>query len=49
MFDLSAVQAAIREAGCDGWLLYDFRGQNLLAQRVTEVMPKLSAPNPSHD
>jgi Xaa-Pro dipeptidase len=42
MFDLSAVQAAIREAGCDGWLLYDFRGQNLLAQRVAGVMPKLS-------
>jgi Xaa-Pro dipeptidase len=42
MFDLSAVQAAIREAGCDGWLLYDFRGLNVLAQRVTEVMPKLS-------
>ncbi len=42
MFDLNAVQAAIREAGCDGWLLYDFRGQNLLAQRVAGVMPKLS-------
>ena len=42
MFDLPAVQAAIREAGCDGWLLYDFRGQNLLAQRVAGVMPKLS-------
>src|SRR5579883_621288 len=42
MFDLSAVQAAIREAGCDGWLLYDFRGQNILAQRVAGVMPKLS-------
>ncbi len=42
MFDLSAVQAAIREAGCDGWLLYDFRGQNLLAQRVAGVTPKLS-------
>jgi Xaa-Pro aminopeptidase len=42
MFDLSAVQAAIREAGCDGWLLYDFRGQNLLAQRVAGVGPKLS-------
>jgi Xaa-Pro dipeptidase len=42
MFDLSAVQTAIREAGCDGWLLYDFRGQNLLAQRVAGVMPKLS-------
>jgi Xaa-Pro aminopeptidase len=42
MFDLPAVQAAIREAGCDGWLLYDFRGQNLLAQRVAGVAPKLS-------
>jgi Xaa-Pro aminopeptidase len=42
MFDLNAVQAAIREAGCDGWLLYDFRGQNILAQRVAGVMPKLS-------
>ncbi len=34
MFDLTAVQAAIREAGFDGWLLYDFRGLNVLAQRV---------------
>jgi Xaa-Pro aminopeptidase len=42
MFDLTAVQAAIREAGCDGWLLYDFRGQNVLAQRVAGVGPKLS-------
>ena len=42
MFDLSAVQAAIREAGCDGWLMYDFRGQNILAQRVAGVAPKLS-------
>jgi Xaa-Pro aminopeptidase len=42
MFDLSAVQTAIRAAGCDGWLLYDFRGQNLLAQRVAGVAPTLS-------
>ena len=42
MFDLPAVQAAIREAGFDGWLLYDFRGQNILAQRVAGVTPKLS-------
>jgi Xaa-Pro dipeptidase len=42
MFDLPAVQSAIREAGLDGWLLYDFRGQNLLAQRVAGVSPKLS-------
>jgi Xaa-Pro aminopeptidase len=34
MFDLSSVQAAVRELGCDGWLLYDFRGLNVLARRV---------------
>jgi Xaa-Pro aminopeptidase len=34
VFDLRAVQAAIRDAGLDGWLLYDFRGTNVLAQRV---------------
>ncbi|MGC1276322.1 MAG: M24 family metallopeptidase [Planctomycetaceae bacterium] len=33
-FDLSAVQTAIREAGLDGWLMYDFRGSNPLACRV---------------
>ena len=27
MFDLGPVQAALREFGLDGWLLYDFRGQ----------------------
>lgn len=40
MFDLNAVQAAIREAGFDGWLLYDFRGQNILAQRVVGLAEK---------
>jgi Xaa-Pro aminopeptidase len=34
MFDLPAVQAAIRTLGFDGWLLYDFRGLNVLARRV---------------
>jgi Xaa-Pro aminopeptidase len=42
MFDLPAVQSAIRAAGFDGWLLYDFRGLNVLAQRIAEVNPKLS-------
>lgn len=42
MFDLPAVQSALREAGLDGWLLYDFRGLNILAQRVAGVSPKLS-------
>ncbi|MBA4062257.1 MAG: hypothetical protein C0501_00860 [Isosphaera sp.] len=40
MFDLTAVQAAVRGAGCDGWLLYDFRGQNVLAQRVAGLAEK---------
>ncbi|QDU98128.1 M24 family metallopeptidase [Lignipirellula cremea] len=34
MFDLTAVQSALQEFGLDGWLLYDFRGANVLAQRV---------------
>ncbi|MEX2026034.1 MAG: M24 family metallopeptidase, partial [Pirellulaceae bacterium] len=33
-FDLTAVQQAIRDFGFDGWLLYDFRGSNVLARRV---------------
>ncbi len=40
MFDLAAVQTALQEAGLDGWLLYDFRGINILAQRVAEVTEK---------
>lgn len=34
MFDLTAVQSAIGQLGFDGWLLYDFRGLNVLARRV---------------
>jgi Xaa-Pro aminopeptidase len=37
MFDLSAVQASIRNLGFDGWLLYDFRGLNILARRVLNI------------
>ena len=40
MFDLGAVQAAIRAAGFDGWLLYDFRGSNILAKRVVDLGDK---------
>jgi Xaa-Pro aminopeptidase len=40
VFDLGAVQAAVREAGLDGWLLYDFRGTNVLAQRVADLAGK---------
>ncbi|WP_439624314.1 M24 family metallopeptidase [Gemmata sp.] len=42
MFDLNAVQAAVRESGVDGWLLYDFRGLNVLAQRVVGLADKKS-------
>jgi Xaa-Pro aminopeptidase len=34
MFDLASIQAAIRDLGLGGWLLYDFRGLNVLARRV---------------
>src|SRR3954467_3432879 len=40
MFDLPAVQAAIRAQGFDGWLLYDFRASNILAQRVVGLAEK---------
>ncbi|MDB5307886.1 MAG: aminopeptidase family protein [Gemmataceae bacterium] len=40
MFDLGAVQTAVREFGFDGWLLYDFRGINILAQRVVDLAGK---------
>jgi Xaa-Pro aminopeptidase len=34
MFDLRAVQGALQQLNVDGWLLYDFRGLNVLARRV---------------
>ena len=34
MFDVSAIQQALRQFGFDGWLLSDFRGSNVLARRV---------------
>jgi Xaa-Pro aminopeptidase len=37
MFDLASVQAALQAAKLDGWLLYDFRGQNVLARRVLDL------------
>ncbi len=39
MFQLQDVQSAIREFGFDGWLLYDFRGLNVLALRVLGIPP----------
>jgi Xaa-Pro aminopeptidase len=40
MFDLDAIQAALREFGLGGWLLYDFRGSNLPARRVLDLEGK---------
>jgi Xaa-Pro dipeptidase len=34
MFDLAEVQRSLDAFGLDGWLLYDFRGTNILARRV---------------
>jgi Xaa-Pro aminopeptidase len=34
MFNLAVVQNAISSLGFDGWLLYDFRGLNMLARRI---------------
>ena len=37
MLDIARIQAAIREDGFDGWLLYDFRGLNMLARRILQM------------
>jgi Xaa-Pro aminopeptidase len=37
MFDLQAIQNALREFGLDGWLLCDFRGSNVLARRILDM------------
>ena len=36
MFDVPALEGAIRQCGLAGWLLYDFRGQNPLARRIVQ-------------
>lgn len=36
MFDLTAIQTALRNSQLDGWLLYDFRGSNILARRILQ-------------
>jgi Xaa-Pro dipeptidase len=40
MFDLAAIQQSLGEFGLDGWLLYDFRGTNVLARRVLGLEQK---------
>jgi Xaa-Pro aminopeptidase len=39
MFDLAAIQAALQRENLDAWLLYDFRGLNVLARRVVGMTP----------
>src|SRR5688572_2249205 len=34
MFNLAEIQAALGQFQFDGWLIYDFRGSNLLARRI---------------
>jgi Xaa-Pro dipeptidase len=36
MFDLAAIQGALRDSHFDGWLLYDFRASNILARRILQ-------------
>jgi len=35
-FQLTSFEQALRDEGVDGWLLYDFRGSNSLAQRLLD-------------
>ena len=37
MFDLAKVQAALVANGVDGWLLYDFRGNNPIARSILDL------------
>ncbi|HEX6122940.1 MAG TPA: M24 family metallopeptidase, partial [Ktedonobacterales bacterium] len=37
--NLAALQAAVREAGVDGWLFYDFRRSNTIAHDVLGISP----------
>ncbi len=39
MNHITAIQQALREAGLDGWLFYDFRGSDPLAVRILKLDP----------
>lgn len=43
MFELGPIQQALRDLSLDGWLLCDFRGSNILAQRILKFPPDLHA------
>jgi len=36
---ITAIQQALRDAGLDGWLFYDFRGSDPLAARILQLGP----------
>ena len=36
MLDIAAIQTALRDSRLDGWLMYDFRGSNILARRILQ-------------
>ena len=40
MFNLPAVQSALRQYQFSGWLLYEFRGSNVLARRILDLGEK---------
>jgi len=40
-FNLSEMQSDLRAAGLHGWLFYDFRGRDPIAQRVLHLMPAM--------
>jgi len=37
MFELKKVQAALDQFSLDGWLFYDFRGNNVLTRRILDI------------
>jgi Xaa-Pro aminopeptidase len=41
MPDISAVQNDLRAAKLDGWLFYDFRGRDPIAQRILQLAPAM--------
>lgn len=40
MNHITAIQQALRDAGRDGWLFYDFRGSDPLAARILKLDPR---------
>ena len=40
-FNLSEMQSDLRAAGLNGWLFYDFRGRDPIAQRILDLPPAM--------